>query len=170
MPRYMVELTYRYFMCNGYLIRISLPIPYKKKVAGSEREFYQFIDVLAVKEDEVVIAECRDFKNVKKIVDSIDRLLRLFSTAEKYVKNIFPRITRPRKILVVEDRDVERLRPYLQKLNKYGIEILPISSVISDLIKCSFREEEYRKTRGEGDLILAVLRSFARYLMGIGKV
>ncbi len=168
MPRYMVELVYRFFMCNGYGVRVAVPIPYTKRVHGVEKKFYQFVDVVAMRGGEVVIVECRDFRKVKKISDSLDRLAKLFELAEKHVvETLGMSNTRIRKILVVEDRDLRRIEPYIRRLTSCGIELVPLSTVLRELITCSFREEEYRKVRGEGDLILAILRACARYLMGM---
>ncbi len=156
-----MELMYRYYMCMGYAVRVAIPIPYKKRVGGTERTFYQFIDLMAIKEDEVVLVECRDFKNVKKVGDSIKRLITLFERATAVIPSRYSVI---RRILVVEDRDLEKISPYEKILKNKGIELLPISKILKDIVECSFREEEYRKARGEGDVVLAIIRTLCRYL------
>ncbi len=166
MVRYLVELAYRYYMCLGYSVRIAVPIPYTKRVGGVEKKFYQFIDVLALKSDEAIVAECRDFRNVKKVRDSLARLCKLFELA---LKALEPELCgRVRKlILIVEDRDLSKIEPYRKLLDSRGISVLKLSEIIPVLIECSLREEEYRKARGEGDLILAVIRAIHRYYTSI---
>ncbi|NPA97692.1 MAG: hypothetical protein GXO32_08855 [Crenarchaeota archaeon] len=162
MARYLVELVQRYFMCKSYAVRVAVPIPYRKRVGGSERIFHQFIDILAISPRETVIVECRDFKSVKRVRDSIHRLLRLFKRSLAYLESNGYRVDRA--ILVVDDKDLEKIEPYLSILSSENVYVLKLSEILKELVECSLKEEEYRKLRGEGDTILAIIRVLYRYL------
>jgi len=166
MPRYMIELLQRYYHCLGYYVRISIPIPYKKRIRGVEKTFYKFLDLAALNDKELLLIECKSFKNVKNLKAALERVCRFYSYVDKALESLFPTsygIT-VRKLMFVEDDDLEKLKPYSRILHKCGIEMLGLSSIVDELLKCSIQEQELRKTRGEGDVVLSIIAFLIRNL------
>ncbi len=159
----MIELLQRYYQCLGYFIRTSVPIPYKKKVRGIEKVFYKFLDIVAVRDNEVLLIECRSFKNVKKLKPAVERICRFYSYVDKALETLpVPKHNIIiRKLMYVEDDDWDRLAAYAGLLQKCGIEPIRISSIVEKLIECAEREQELRKTRGEGDVLLSIIAFLA---------
>ncbi|HID80514.1 MAG TPA: hypothetical protein EYP48_02220 [Ignisphaera sp.] len=166
MPRYMIELLQRYYHCLGYYVRISIPIPYKKRIHGVEKTFYKFLDLAALNDRELLLIECRSFKNVKNLKAALERVCRFYSYVDKALETLFSTAhsVTVRKLMFVEDDDLERLKPYSKILQKCGIEMRSLSSIIDELLKCSVQELELRKTRGEGDVILSIIAFIVRNL------
>jgi len=165
-PRYMIELLQRYYHCLGYYIRISIPIPYKKRIRGVEKTFYKFLDLAALNGRELLLIECKSFKNVKNLKAALERVCRFYNYVDKALESLFSisHAVTVRKLMFVEDEDLERLKPYFKLLQKCGIEIQGLSSIVEELLKCSVREQELRKTRGEGDIVLSIIAFLVRSL------
>ncbi|HIP57329.1 MAG TPA: hypothetical protein EYH02_04595 [Ignisphaera aggregans] len=166
MPRYMIELLQRYYHCLGYYVRISIPIPYKKRIHGVEKTFYKFLDLAALNDRELLLIECKSFKNVKNLRAALERVCRFYDYVDEALKSSFSisHTITVRKLMFVEDDDLERLKPYSKILQKCGIEIQGLSSIVDELLKCSIREQELRKTRGEGDIVLSIIAFLIRSL------
>ncbi len=166
MPRYMMELLSRIYMCRGYCVSVSVPIEIKKR-SGSTT--IKFLDVLAIKGNELVLIEARSFRGVKRVRDAVKRVTKFFVIAENTIKNRInagelPKVDTIKKVLYVEDEDYENVSQYSKILESYGITLEKISNIYSELIECAFREEALRKERGEGDTLLAIIARIARYL------
>ncbi len=169
MTRLLVELTYRYFMCLGYLVSIRYPFKVRRLGRGGKAiESTKFIDVIAYNRGELVIARCTTFRNVKKIRRSLEKLIMWFNNAEKYLneqlaQNALPidKVTKIRKVLVLDDKEIEE-KPEIEKLLGNKVEILKLSSILSELEKCAKCREEIKsgEERGGGDLILSLILSF----------
>ena len=166
MARYMIELLQRYYHCLGYYVRISIPIPYRKRIHGVEKTFYKFLDLAALNNKEVLLIECKSFKSVKNLRAALERVCKFYSYVDKALKSLIltPHTVTVRKLIFVEDDDLERLEPYSKILRKCGVEIQRLSGIIDELLKCSIREQELRKTRGEGDTILSIIAFLVRNL------
>ncbi len=165
----MIELLQRYYQCLGYYIRTSVPIPYRKKVRGSEKIFYKFLDMVAIRNNEVLLIECRSFRNVKKLKPAIERICRFYNYVDRALESLSLPIgsATPRKLMYVEDDDWHRITDYMNILKRCGIEPIRISSIIEKLVECANHERELRKTRGEGDTILSIIALLARNISNV---
>ncbi len=167
MPRYMIELLQRYYQCLGYYTKVSTPIPYKKKIRGREVVFYKFLDLIAIRNNEILLIECRNFRKVKKLRDSLKRLCRFFTYVNDALDEILHlqlpnRIVR--RIVFVDEEDYKRLSPYTEILGRCGIELQNLSMIVDEIVKCANREASLRETRGEGDIILSIIAFIAKHL------
>ena len=168
MPRYMIELVHRYYMCNNYLTKIEIPIKYRKRVSGREKEFVKFLDLIAYRDKNLYLIECRSFKNVKKIKASLERICRFYEYVDQNLKELIevyglPRDVSIHRLLVVEKDDYLKLEKYGSLLKRCGIELLLLDNLLKDIIDCAKREFELRWSRGEGDTILAIIAYLNRY-------
>ena len=131
-----------------------------------ERTFYKFLDLVALNNREMLLIECKSFKNVKNLRAALERVCRFYSYVDKAIESLIltPHTVTVRKLIFVEDDDLERLEPYTRILQKCGVEVQRLSGIVDELLKCAIREQEFRKTRGEGDIILSIIAFLVRSL------
>ena len=173
MPRLLIELAQRFFMCRNYLISIRYPFKIKRQSKGGRIiESVKFIDILAYRRSELILVRCISFKNVKKIKRSIQKLVSWFKAAEDYLKEEiankkFPveNINVIHKVIIISDEELEERKELLKILKSRGIEIITTSTILSELEKCADEREALRsgKERGEGDLFLSLIRFITHY-------
>ncbi len=167
MPRYLVELGWRYLHCLGYAVRVSHPISIPGR-RGKKR--LVFVDVLGFGRDEIVVLECRSIKGVKYVKRHVEKLTSTIRSMIENLRELYG-VQRIRPIVLLDDEEINELerQGLVQLIHRHGIEVLRLSKVIETLIDCGLRELECREMRGEGDLILTILAKVGTYLRSRAK-
>ncbi|RLG88144.1 MAG: hypothetical protein DRO15_03520 [Thermoprotei archaeon] len=173
MPRLLIELAQRFFLCKGYLISIRYPFKMRRQGKGGKIiESTKFVDILAYRRNELILIRCASFKNVRRIKRAVQKLKLWFKAAENYLEEEiangkFPanNIKFIRRVIIIPDEELEKRTDLLNVLKSQGINVITASTILSELEKCIEEREAIRsgEERGEGDLFLSLIRFTLRY-------
>jgi len=138
---YVEEVVDEWLRIQGYITMRNVPFwrprgQYRKQAAWGD------VDIVAVKGDEVLLIECKEFLGTKKISDLTKELVLHFKEAEDVflgrVKNPYgvpaPDISGKRIKRLLIAAAPKNVDSYKQALEPYQIEVIHFRSILSNLI------------------------------------
>jgi len=166
MGSWIEEVVARYYQKKGFFVIKNYLFYVSREESGKKAGGWSDIDVLAYKDHELHIVQCKPFLGQEKHEKVINDITRWFNLAEKHVKED-PKIghlaskSTIRRVLVLHTLQPKSA---VNKIRERGIEVIALHKIIAELIKIIREEVRQYAREGTGrigkevDVLLAFIR------------
>jgi Holliday junction resolvase-like predicted endonuclease len=171
---YVEELVEQWLNFDGYFTWRDVPF-WRPKRGEKKQGQWGDVDIIAVKDEEAILVECKEFLGVKGVKEISRRISQEFEEAEdvfvrRIVKNPIPipspDLSSKRKVKrLLVAASPENLSSYRQALTQSDIEVKHLKEILDDIIKNYLKTALKKGTYGKHKGLIRFLITLMRYEM-----
>jgi len=126
-------LTAKWLNYQGYITQNRIPFWLPKEKTGKKQSQWSDIDILAIKENEVKVVECKAFLGVEPKERVVEKIGKHFKIGSEYIVNIYPWLKNKKMSFLVVAEAPRNLQSYKTLLGN-NIELKHFKEVIEGVL------------------------------------